>query len=104
MRFKERRTITVTLSNGHRIKVSSPYFVKAQPHHKRSKRGPNGTSAHLGLDILGLIGYASPGRLADVLQMALLCTSYDVAGTILKGRGIKLNVKAIRRLCRIAGT
>ena len=104
MRFKERRTITVTLSNGHRIKISSPYFVKAKPHSRRKKRGPNGTGAHLGLEILGFIGHASPGLLSDVLQMALLCPSYDVACTVLKGRGIKLDVKAIRRLCSLAGT
>lgn len=104
MRFKERRTITVTLSNGHRIKVHSPYFVKAKPHSRRRKRGPNGTGAHLGLEVLGFIGYASPGLLSDVLQMALLCPSYDVACTVLKGRGIKLDVKAIRRLCSLAGS
>ena len=104
MRLKERRTITVTLSNGYRIKVRSPYFIKAKPHSRRRKRGPNGTGAHIGLEILGFIGYASPGLLSDVLQMALLCPSYDVACTVLKGRGIKLDIKAVRRLCSLAGS
>ena len=36
--------------------------------------------------------------------MALLCPSYDVACTVLNGRGIQLDVKAVRRLCSLAGT
>lgn len=103
MRFKEYRRITVTLSNGRRIQVNSPYFVKAKPHGRRRKRGPNGTGGHLGLKVLGFIGHVSPALLSDAVQMALLCPSYDVACTVLKGRGIDLDVKALRRLCRLAG-
>src|SRR5664279_5903928 len=42
LRFKEYRRITVTLSNGQRIAINSPYFVKAKPHSRRKNRGPNG--------------------------------------------------------------
>ena len=42
--------------------------------------------------------------LSDVVQMALLCPSYDVACTVLNGRGIHLDAKALRRLCRLAGS
>ena len=103
LRFKEYRYITVTLSNGKQIQVKSPYFVKAKPHSRRKKRGPNGTGSHVGLKVLGFIGQTSPGLLADALQTALLCPSYEVASTVLKGRGISLDVKTLRRLCQLAG-
>jgi hypothetical protein len=103
LRFKEYRYITVTLSNGQQIQVKSPYFMKAKPHSRRKKRGPNGSGSHVGLKVLGFIGQISPDLLADALQTALLCPSYEVASTVLKGRGISLDVKTLRRLCQLAG-
>ena len=103
-RFKEYRAISVGLSNGQWIKVSSPYFCKRRKHHKRKKRGPNGSGAHHGLAVLGFIGKASPGLLADALQTSLLCPSYDVARTVMRSRGIDLDVKTLRRLCEKAGS
>ena len=41
--------------------------------------------------------------LTQALQAALLSPSYDVASTLLKDRGISLDVKALRRLCQLAG-
>ena len=103
-RFKEYRRITVTLSNGQRIEVDSPYFIKARASKKRrKKRGPNGSGEHTGLKVLGFIGRVSPGLLSDAVQPALLCPSYEVASTVLKGRGIALDVKTLRRLCQKAG-
>ncbi len=49
---KKYRRITVTLSNGRRVEINSPYFIKAKSHGRRRKREPNGTSAHSGLEIL----------------------------------------------------
>ncbi len=103
MRYKEHRKITITLSNGWRIQVNSPYFIKAKAHGRRRKRGPNGTGAHWALTVLGFIGHVSPDLLSAAVQMALLCPSYEVACTVLNGRGITLDVKALRRLCRLAG-
>ena len=103
LRFKEYLRITVTLSNGRRIEINSPYFVKAKPHSRRKKRGPNGTDAHCGLNVLGFFGQVSPGLLSDALQTALLCPSYEVARTVLIARGITLEVKTLRRLCQSAG-
>jgi len=104
LRFKEYRYITVTLSNGKKIKVKSPYFIKAKPHSRRKKRGPDGSGSHMGLKVLGFIGQTSPVLLADALQTALLCPSYEIASTVLKGRGISLDVKTLRRLCQLAGS
>jgi len=105
MRFKEYRRITVILSNGQRIEINSPYFVRARAHNRRGrkKQGPNGTGLHIGLKVLGFIGRASPCMLSDALQTALLCPSYEVASTVLRGRGITLDVKTLRRFCQLAG-
>jgi hypothetical protein len=81
MRFKEYRRITVMLSNGQRIEVNSPYFIKRASKNRRKKRGPNGTGR--------IYRSCQPGLLRDALQTALLCPSYAVASTVLKGRGIE---------------
>ncbi|SEH04907.1 hypothetical protein [Candidatus Venteria ishoeyi] len=80
-RFKEYREISVGLSNGQWVKINSPYFCRVRKHHKRKKRGPNGSGAHHGLTVLGFVGHVSPGLLADALQTSLLCPSYEVART-----------------------
>ena len=103
-RFKEYREITVCLSNGQQIWISSPYFCKVRKHHKRKKRGPNGSGAHHGLAVPGFIGNVSPGLLADALQTSLLCPSYEVARTVLQSRCIDLDVKTLRRQCEKAGS
>ena len=100
MRFKEYRRVTLTLASGETIHVSTPYFIKAQPKRGRKKRGPNGRGAYLGLDILGFIGRGSPNFVSDVVQMAVLCPSFEVAHSILSGRGIGVDVSTIRRYCR----
>jgi hypothetical protein len=102
-RFKEYRYLSVTLGNGKKIRIKSPYFIKAKPHHRRKKRGPNGTGSHIGLKVLGFKGEVSPNLLTQALQAALLSPSYDVASTLLKDRGLSLDVKALRRLCQLAG-
>jgi hypothetical protein len=99
MRLKEYRSIMLTLNHGQRIAVDSPYFIKPQRQGRRKKRGLNGSGAHLGLKVLGFMGRVSPGLLSDAVQTALLCPSYEVARTVLKGGGIMLNVKTLRRLC-----
>jgi hypothetical protein len=119
-RFKEYREITVSLSNGQRITISSPYFCKARKHHKRKKRGPNGSGAHHGLAVLGFIGQVSPGLLADALQTSLRVHSNNMtqknnstqnqrvktfkgcAGTIFKNCN-HLNLHQINFACHIFG-
>jgi hypothetical protein len=103
MRFKEYRSVTLTLASGETIRVSTPYFIKARPKRGRKKRGPNGRGAYLGLDILGFIGRGSPNLVSDVVQMAVLCPSFEVAHSILSGRGIWVDVSTIRRYCRQLG-
>jgi len=100
MRFKEYREVTLTLSNGQKIQVSTPYFLKARPKRGRKKRGPNGRGTYLGLDVLGFLGRGSPNLVSDVVQMAVLCPSFEVAHMILSGRGIEIDVSTIRRYCR----
>jgi hypothetical protein len=100
MGFKEYRCVTLTLASGERVQVSTPYFLKAKPKRGRKKQGPNGRGAYLGLELLGFIGRGSPNFVSDVVQMALLSPSFEVAHSILSGRGIKVDVSTIRRYCR----
>lgn len=100
MRYKEYRRVTLTLASGERIQVSTPYFIKAKPKRGRKKRGPNGRGAYLGLELLGFIGRGSPNLVSDVVQMAVLCPSFEVAHSILNGRGVEVDVSVIRRYCR----
>ena len=100
MRFKGHRQIEVRLSNGEAIPVSSPYFSKAKAkvsQGKRMQRRERGS--HLGLSGLGFIGRCSAVLVSEVVQTAVLCPSFEVARTVLKRRGLDLDVKTVRRLC-----
>ena len=103
MRFKEYREVAVRLGNGQIIKVCSPYFLKATPKRGPKKQGPNGRGNHLGLEVLGFIGRCSVNLVSEVVESALLCPSFDIAESVLKRRGIAIDLKTIRRLCSELG-
>ena len=103
MRFKEYRYLRVRLANGIQVSIRTPYFLKAKPKRGRKKKGPNGRGKHLGLEVLGIIGQATPGCLSVVTQMGLLCPSLAVAQAVLEEQGFKIDVKTIRRYCRVLG-
>ncbi len=52
---------------------------------------------------MGIWGRASPGFLSKTVQMALLCPSFEVAKAVLAEQGNQINVKTLRRYCRLAG-
>jgi hypothetical protein len=98
-RFKEYRNITVTLYDGQRIKVTSPFFIKSTPKSGRKKRGPCNRGRHLGLEVLGLQAKMSPLFVSRVCKQALLSPSFEVAASILAEDGIKIGAKTIRQIC-----
>lgn len=104
MRFKEYRTLGIRLCNGLQVTISSPYFCKTKPKRGRKKKGPNGRGKHLGLEVLGILGKVSPAFLSKTVQMALLCPSFEVAKAVLEEQKIQVNVKTLRRYCKLAGT
>jgi len=79
LRFKEYRWVTVRLCHGQCVRLRTPYFVKARPKRGRKKRGPNGRGTHLGLEVLGFMGRCSARLGSDVVELALLCPSLEVA-------------------------
>ena len=105
MHFVRYREINVRLYNGITVKVMSPYFVKARPKKRKKKRkksgpcGPNGYG-HLGLSALGFIGFSSANITSEIVKLAVLCPSLQVAKDVLSERGIEIDIKTIRRLCR----
>lgn len=52
---------------------------------------------------MGILGQATPNCLSFVTQMGLLCPSFEVAQAILEEQGVSLDVKTIRRYCRVLG-
>lgn len=101
MRFKAYRLLWVRLQNGIEIEIRTPYFLKAK--RGRKKKGPNGRGKHLGLEVMGIMGQATPGCLSLVAQMGLLCPSFAVAQAVLDEQGFKIDVKTIRRYCQVLG-
>ncbi|HIP71013.1 MAG TPA: hypothetical protein EYH05_06415 [Anaerolineae bacterium] len=99
MRFKEYRTVTVYFATGKTALIPTPYFIKAKPKRERKKRGTNGRGSHLGLEVLGLIGRSSSVLVGEVVKMAVLCPSFEVAREMLAGRGILIDVSTMRRFC-----
>ena len=100
MRFKEYRTVKVYFATGKTMVITTPYFIKAKPKRGRKKQGPNGRGCHLGLEVLGLIGRSSSVLVSEVVKMAVLCPSLEVARRMLAERGIRIDVSTIRRFCR----
>jgi hypothetical protein len=105
MRFDRYREVTVHLGSGRAIRIRSPYFVSTAPRRGRKKRGPRGPhgAEHKGLSVLGFMGFYSGNFVSEVVKLALLCPSFEVAGMVLSERGIAADVKTIRRLCRELG-
>jgi len=103
MHFQEYRTFCIRLCNGLQVTISSPYFLKTKPKRGRKRKGPNGRGKHLGLEVLGILGKVSPAFLSKTVQMALLCPSFEVAKAVLAEEGIQVNVKTLRRYCKLVG-
>lgn len=103
MRLKEFRGVRLRLGGGQIIEVRVPYFVKAQPKRGRKKRGPNGRGGYLSLQVLGFVARCSPRLISEVVELAVLCPSMAVAEQVLSRRGVRVDIKTIRRLCRRLG-
>ncbi|HHB75137.1 MAG TPA: hypothetical protein ENK84_01135 [Desulfobulbus sp.] len=102
MRFCGFRRTSVRIFTGRTLSISSPWFTKA-PSKRKRKKAPNGSGCHLGLEVLGFIERVSTNLASNVMQLAILCPSFDIAGKVLREQGISLDVKTIRRLCRKFG-
>lgn len=103
VRFVSIQEVEVRVGSGGKVRVRSPYFVKATPKRGRKKRGPNGRGCHLLLEVLGFVGRCSSRFVDEVVKLALLCPSLEVASEVLSSRGIEVDVKTIRRLCGLLG-
>ena len=102
MRFCGFRRTSVRIFTGRTLTISSPWFTKA-PSKRKRKKAPNGSGCHLGLEVLGFIERVSANLASNVMQLAILCPSFHIAGKVLREQGILLDVKTIQRLCRKFG-
>ena len=98
MRIKGYRSVKVHLGSGQSLEVVAPYFVKAAP---KSRRHARRQGAYLGLEVVGFLRRCSNRLVSEVAQAALLCPSFEVARAVLERRGLRLNVKTLRGLCRV---
>ena len=101
MRFCGFRKTSVRIFTGRTLSISSPYFVKAKS--KKRKRAPNGSGSHLGLEVFGFIERTSANLASNVIQLAILCPSFEIARKVLQEQGIVLDIKTVQRLCRKFG-
>jgi hypothetical protein len=98
MRLKGYRAVKVHLGSGQSVEVVAPYFVKAAPKGRRRARRQG---SYLGLEVLGFLRRCSSRLVTEVAQAALLCPSFEVARAVLERRGLRLDVKTLRGLCRV---
>lgn len=101
LRFKGYRPTGIRLLTGKTLHLQSPYFAKAAPKKRpgRKSKKRNGKSGrHFGLDFLGFVARCSMALGSAVVQAALLCPSFDIAGKTLKFHSIDLDVKTIRKI------
>jgi hypothetical protein len=112
-RRKEIRPVTVTIRGGVEIELETGYFVKKPSQKKTSskktsskkKRRGRGTgrSCYPALEALGIHERCSLSWLSEVSELAGLCPSMAVACEVLSRRGVKIEVKRLRRLCKVLG-
>ncbi len=92
-RFLEFREITIRLKSGKPRKIQSPVFLRSRPKGKSGRpiKRQKGALRHLGLELLGLIKRLSPALIEICTTMAVLCPSFEVAASALRGFGIYMN-------------
>ncbi len=98
LRFVSYQPVQITLPTGKRIKIRSPFFVKASPKKGPKKRGPQNRGDHLLLSLLGFVHKVEPGLAFRAVQFAVLAPSFDIAAQILRHDGVELSPNKIRRL------
>ncbi|MDQ6961124.1 MAG: hypothetical protein Q9M28_01150 [Mariprofundaceae bacterium] len=103
LRFKSFRLLRIMLGCGVQVKVMSPYFISKNKKRGRKKAGPNGSGAHLGLELLGCTGQFSKVLVSRVGQAALLAPSFEVASNLLKEWGISRSASSVRYICQLIG-
>ena len=84
LRFVSYQEIWITLPTGTKIRIKSPFFVKAAPKRGRKKRGPQNRGEHLLLSLMGFVHKVEPGLAFRAVQLAVLTPSFDTAARILK--------------------
>jgi len=108
-RRKETRPVTVTIRGDVEIDLKTDYFVKKpskkKTSSKRKKRRGRGTgrSCYPALEALGIHERCSLSWLSEVSELAGLCPSMAVACEVLKRRGVEIEVKRLRRMCKVLG-
>lgn len=72
----------------------------SKPKRKRGKppRRQKGALRHLGLEILGIINRISPSLIEICVSMAVLCPSFEVAASALRGLGITMNEHLLQNI------
>lgn len=103
LKFVSYQTIMITLPSGNKIRVRSPFFVKAAPKKGRKKKGPNNRGEHLLLSLIGFICKVEPGLAFRAVQLAAIAPSFAIASQILKQEGINLSPNRIRNLVSTVG-
>ena len=106
LKFCGYRKTSVRIFSGQLLSLKSPYFTKAKSKRKsgkKRKRGPNGTGCHLALNMFGFMDKTSKNLVSNVVQLAILCPSFEIAKQVLAEQSINLNVKTIQRLCERLG-
>jgi len=104
--YEGHRLIDVSILNGQRILLPSPYFFnrsKKQGRKKQGRKTGNNIDCHLGLSSLGFISNHSGNLANEVCKTVMISPSYEMAKTLLEDRGIRLDIKAIERICRDIG-
>ena len=104
MRFVSYQEINIILPSGNKIKIRSPFFVKAKSKTGKKKRGPQGRGHHLGLELFGFVNKIAPTLVKEVVQLAVLAPSFDIVSRLLEDKKIKLSKNQIRKLCYTLGS
>ncbi len=102
--YQGHRFVSVNIWNGEHILVSSPYFYscteKRKGRKKKGRKKGNNIDGHFGLSKMGFISRYSPGLVDDICKTSVLAPSQEMAVELLSQKGIEINIKTLRKVCR----
>ena len=75
LRLISYQQIWITLPTGTKVRINSPFFVKARPRRGRKKRGPQNRGEHLFLSLMGFIDKVEPSLAFRAIKLAIVAPS-----------------------------
>lgn len=87
------RDVSIQTSRGKKVTVKLNYYSRSCLKGKRKKNRAGLYPAFL---LLGIYDRITPGLASEIASFSVLCSSFEEASLVLKGRGVEMDAKKVR--------